>query len=172
MRQIDALHASIKPAGPAASELRDEGSQAMTAFVLDASVTAAWLLPDESSEHTRRLYAKIRRDEVEPQAPNLWQWECANLLANGVRRGRIPQAALEGLWGVLEAIRHRVELHELAPPQHKASLTVAVDTGLSAYAGAYLWLARSLNLPLATFDVRMIAAAPACGVKLLDLSSL
>ena len=72
----------------------------MTAFVLDASVTAAWLLPDEANEHTRRLYALMRRDEVEPQAPNLWQWECANIIANGVRRGRIPQAAVEGLFGV------------------------------------------------------------------------
>jgi predicted nucleic acid-binding protein len=144
----------------------------MTAFVLDASVTAAWLLPDEAGEHTRRLYKLIRRDEVEPQAPNLWQWECANILANGVRRGRIPPAAVEGLWGVLDAIRHRVELHELAPAQHKASLAVAMDTGLSAYDAGYMWLARSLNLPLATFDKRLIDAAPACGVKLLDLSSL
>ena len=88
----------------------------MTAFVLDASVTAAWLLPDEASDHTRRLYARIRRDEVDPQAPNLWQWDCANIIANGVRRGRIPGSSVEGLWNVLEAVRHRVELHELAHP--------------------------------------------------------
>lgn len=144
----------------------------MTAFVLDASVTAAWLLPDDASEHTRRLYTLIRRDEVEPQAPNIWQWECANILANGVRHGRIPPAAAEGLWGVLEAIRHRVELHELAPAQHKASFGVAIDAGVGAYDAAYLWLARSLNLPLATFDPQLIQAAPACGVKLLDISTL
>jgi predicted nucleic acid-binding protein len=144
----------------------------MTAFVLDASVTAAWLLPDDASEHTRRLYSLIRRDEVEPQAPNIWQWECANILANGVRHGRIPAAAAEGLWGVLEAIRHRVELHELAPAQHKASFGVAMDAGLGAHAAAYLWLARSLNLPLATFDSQLIQAAPTCGVKLLDISTL
>ncbi|TFZ00891.1 PIN domain-containing protein [Ramlibacter henchirensis] len=144
----------------------------MTAFVLDASVTAAWLLPDEASEHTRRLYALIRRDEVDPQAPNLWQWECANIIANGVRRGRIPTSSVEGLWSVLEAVRHRVELHELAPAQHKASLAVALDAGLSAYDAGYMWLARSLNLPLLTFDRRLSEAAPACGVRLLDIASL
>ena len=144
----------------------------MTAFVLDASVTAAWLLPDEASEHTRRLYALIRRDEVEPQAPNLWQWECVNIIANGVRRGRIPQAAVEGIWSMLESIRHRVELHELAPPQHKASLGIALDGGLSAYDAGYLWLARSLNLPLATFDRRLADAANRSGIGLLDLSTL
>ena len=121
----------------------------MTAFVLDASVTAAWLLPDTASEHTRRLYTLIRRDEVEPQAPNLWQWECGNLIASGVNNGLIPNSSVEGLWGVLEAIRHRVELHDLAPAQHKAVLDVALDTGLPTYDAAYLWLAQSLRLPLA-----------------------
>ena len=144
----------------------------MTAFVLDASVTAAWLLPDDASEHTRRLYARIRRDEVEPQAPNLWQWECTNILANGVRSGRIPSSAVEGLWTVLEAVRHRVDLHELAPAQHKASLGIAMDSGLSAYGAAYVWLARSLSLPLLTFDRKLIEAAPACGVKLVDIATL
>lgn len=144
----------------------------MTAFVMDASVTAAWLLPDHANEHTRRLYAAIRRDEVEPQAPNAWQWECANVIANGVRSGRIPSSAVEGLWSVLDAIRHRVELHELAPAQHKAVLAVAIDAGVSLYAAGYLWLARSLGLPLATFDEQLIQAAPACGVKLFDISTL
>jgi predicted nucleic acid-binding protein len=144
----------------------------MTAFVLDASVTAAWLLPDEATDHTRRLYVRIRRDEVEPQAPNLWQWECSNILASGVRRGRIPSSSVEGLWNVLEAVRHRVELHELAPPQYKAALAIALDAGLSAYDAGYMWLARSLNLPLLTFDLRLAQAAPACGVRVLDIATL
>lgn len=144
----------------------------MTAFVLDASVTAAWLLPDEANEHTRRLYALIRRDEVEPQAPNLWQWECSNIIANGVRRGRIPTSSVEGLWNVLEAVRHRIELHDLAPAQHKAALAVSLDAGLSACDGSYMWLARSLNLPLLTFDRQLAQAAPACGVRILDIASL
>jgi predicted nucleic acid-binding protein len=144
----------------------------MTAFVMDASVTAAWLLPDQASGHTRRLYAAIRRDEVEPQAPNAWQWECANILANGVRSGRIPSSAVEGLWSVLDAIRHRVELHELAPAQHKAVLAVAIDAGVSLYDAGYLWLARSLDLPLATFDPQLIQAAPQAGVRLFDISTL
>jgi predicted nucleic acid-binding protein len=137
------------------------------AFILDASVTAAWLLPDNASEHTQRLYTRIRRDEIDPQAPNLWQWECGNLIASGVNHGRIPQASVEGLWGVLEAIRHRVELHDLAPAQHKAVLDVALDTGLPAYDAAYLWLAQSLRLPLATFDKAQRAAARKRGIALL-----
>ena len=139
----------------------------MSAFVLDVSVTSAWLLPEHASADTQRLYARIRRDEVEPQAPNVWQWECGNLIASGVNLGRIPQTSVEGLWGVLEAIRHRVELHELAPAQHKAVLDVALDTGLPVYDAAYLWLAQSLRVPLATFDPAQIAAARKRGIALL-----
>ncbi|QXZ10785.1 type II toxin-antitoxin system VapC family toxin [Comamonas sp. Y33R10-2] len=138
-----------------------------SAFVLDTSVTAAWLLPDEASEHTQRLYARIRRDEVDPHAPNVWQWECSNLIASGVNSSRIPQASVEGMWGVLEAIRHRVELHDLAPAQHKAVLDVALLTALPTYDAAYLWLAQSLRLPLATFDAAQIAAAHKSGVQIL-----
>ena len=144
----------------------------MTAFVLDASVTSAWLLPDVANDDTRRLYARIRRDELDPQAPNLRQWECGNLIASGVNSGRIPQTSVEGLWGVLEALRHRVELHELAPAQHKAVLDVALETGLPVYDAAYLWLARSLRLPLATFDPAQIAAAKKSGVALLDFAQV
>ena len=138
----------------------------MSAFVMDASVTAAWLLPDNASSDTQRLYTRIRRHEVDPQAPNLWQWECGNLIASGVNSGRIPHSSVEGLWGVLEAIRHRVELHDLAPAQHKAVLDVALDTGLPVYDAAYLWLAQSLKLPLATFDPAQITAAQKRGVTL------
>lgn len=144
----------------------------MTAFILDASVTTAWLLPDSATDETRRLYARLRRDEVEPQAPDVWHWECGNVIASGVQCGRIPAASVEGLWGVLEAIRHRVELHALAPAQYKAVLDVAMETGLSNFDAAYVWLARSLKLPLATFDPEQMAAAKRCGVTLFDLSSL
>ena len=129
-------------------------------------------LPDDASEHTQRLYTRIRRDEVDPHAHNLWQWECSNLISSGVHSGRIPAASVEGLWSVLEAIRHRVELHDLAPAQHKAVMDVALDTGLPTLDAAYLWLARSLRLPLATLDSHQIAAAQRSGVPLLDLSSL
>ncbi|MNW09191.1 hypothetical protein D3C71_2061320 [compost metagenome] len=51
-------------------------------------------------------------------------------------------------------------------------LDVALDTGLSTFDAAYLWLARSLRLPLATFDPEQAAAAQRSGVQLLDLATL
>jgi predicted nucleic acid-binding protein len=165
LEQIQALQRSIRPA-TAADEAplcaRPDGArhERFRARCLRHRRLAA---ARARQRHTERLYTRIRRDEVDPQAPNLWQWECGNLIASGVNNGR-SAGSVEGLWGVLEAIRHRVELHDLAPAQHKAVLDVALDTGLPTYDAAYLWLAQSLRLPLATFDAAQMAAARKSGV--------
>ena len=49
----------------------------------------------------------------------------------------------------------------------RSVLDVALDTGLPTYDAAYLWLAQSLRLPLATFDAAQMAAARKSGVTLL-----
>jgi len=46
-------------------------------------------------------------------------------------------------------------------------LDVALDTRLPVYDAAYLWLAQSLRLPLATFDAAQAAAARKRGLALL-----
>jgi hypothetical protein len=116
-----------------------------------------------ASEHTRRLYTRIRRDEAGPQAPNLWQWECGNLIASGVNNGRIPQTSVEGLG--------RAGSH--SPPRGAARSGACTAQGragcgaghgLPTYDAAYLWLAQSLRLPLATFDAAQMAAARKSGV--------
>ena len=58
------------------------------ALVLDASVTRAWLLPDEQSERADLVYAKLRASTLEAHAPDLWWWECSNIIANAVKRAR------------------------------------------------------------------------------------
>jgi predicted nucleic acid-binding protein len=137
------------------------------AFVLDASVTASWLLPDEQSEPSDRVYAKLRASLVDAHAPDLWLWECSNIIANGVKLARItPEDGLL-VWSVLDAVRTRVELATLQPAQTRACLTLAFDLGLSVYDAAYLWLAMSLKLPLLTHDERLAAAAARQSVRVL-----
>jgi len=46
-------------------------------------------------------------------------------------------------------------------------LDVALATGLPVYDAAYLWLAQSLRLPLASFDAAQVAAARQCGITVL-----
>jgi predicted nucleic acid-binding protein len=142
------------------------------AFVLDASVTAAWLLPDEHTEHARRAYARLRAARVEVHAPELWLWECGNIIANAVRRSRLtPEDALL-TWSVLDAVRSRVELASFEPPQVRGCLTLGLDQGLSIYDAAYLWLALSSKLPLLSHDERLAVAAQRSGVEVLRLEQL
>ena len=144
---------------------------AADAFVLDASVTATWLLPDEQSEQSDRVYAKLRASLVDAHAPDLWLWECSNLIANGVRDHRM--SAEDGLlmWSVLDAVRTRVELVSLHPAQNRACLALAFDLGLSVYDASYLWLSMSLKLPLLTHDRALAAAAARHAVKVLTVEN-
>ena len=143
-----------------------------SAVVLDASVTATWLLPDEASPASRAVFVRIRRGSLVPHAPELWLWECGNIIANGVKRNRItPEDALL-TWSVLDAIRTRVELTNPAPAQTRAALTLAIDDGLSLHDAAYLWLAMSLKLPLLSTEQALSRAAVRRGVTVVGLEAV
>ncbi|HKX41130.1 MAG TPA: type II toxin-antitoxin system VapC family toxin [Burkholderiaceae bacterium] len=142
-----------------------------SAVVIDASVTATWLLPDERSESAERVYVRVRLGEIELHAPELWLWECGNIIANSVKRSRMTPADAMLTWSVLDAVRSRVDLASPEPAQVRAALTLALDHALSLYDAAYLWLARSLKLPLLTHD-RQLAAAAGSTVRVVTLEDL
>jgi predicted nucleic acid-binding protein len=130
-----------------------------TAFVLDASVTATWLLPDEFTAESDRVFARLRSHAVVAHAPELWLWECGNIIASAVKRRRIAVEDALLTWSVLDAARSRVEIASFEPAQARACLVLGIDNGLSIYDSAYLWLAMSLELPLLTRDQRLADAA-------------
>jgi predicted nucleic acid-binding protein len=142
------------------------------AVVLDASVAAAWLLPDEACEASRGVYVRARRGSLVLHAPELWLWECGNIIASGVKRRRLSAEDALLTWSVLDAIRVRVELASPAPAQVRAALVLALDHGLSLYDAAYLWLAASLRLPLLTTDRGLARAAEASAVPVVDMAAL
>jgi predicted nucleic acid-binding protein len=140
--------------------------------VLDASATASWLLPDAAGAASQRAYAQLRRGAIEAHAPELWLWECANIIANSAKRRRVSPADALLTWSVLDAIRSHVELVAPVPAQVRAALALAIELGLSAYDGAYLWLAVSLGLPLLTHDRQLAAAARTQSVRVLTLADI
>ena len=142
------------------------------ALVLDASVTAAWLLPDEHTPAARQAYARLRSGVVEAHAPELWLWECGNIVANAVKRGRASVDDGLLLWSVLDAVRTRVELATFEPNQVRACLVLALEHRLSIYDAAYLWLALSLKLPLLSADKTLIQAALQRGLTVIKLEDL
>ncbi len=62
------------------------------AFVVDASVAAGWLLPDEPTDIADVLAFRMQSDDA--LAPDLFWHEALSLLLTALRRGRIPETAV------------------------------------------------------------------------------
>ena len=122
-------------------------------FVLDASVTAAWLLPDEThplADRCRRLLA-----EQNAVVPGIWWFEIRNLLIVAERRGRLNES------GTARALRDlgRFPILRDDEAEEAAILLLARKYRLSFYDAAYLELAMRQDLPLATLDKQLVQAA-------------
>jgi predicted nucleic acid-binding protein len=58
-------------------------------LVLDASVTIAWIIPDERTDAVRAVFDRII--STSGWVPSLWRLEVANVMEMGVRRDRSKQ---------------------------------------------------------------------------------
>ncbi len=131
----------------------------MAAFVLDASVALAWMLPDEANAaEARRLIGVV----VEGGAvvPGHWRLEVGNGLLTAERRGRVPEETVAALLGRLAALPIAVD-PETAARAWDAAPALVRKHGLSLHDAAYLELAARKGLPLASFDAALRRAAAA-----------
>jgi len=129
-------------------------------FVLDASMVAAWILPEEFSEAAESVIATIS----DPcPVPSLFWFEIRNILAMSERRGRIASG---GALVNMERVR-RLPLDDAGIGGDSSVLLLAATHALSAYDASYLNLASNRSLPLATLDRRLAAAARKEGVIVL-----
>ena len=129
-------------------------------FVLDASMVAAWILPEEFSDAAETVIATIR----DPcPVPSLFWFEIRNILAMSERRGRIASG---GALVNMERVR-RLPLDDAGIGGDSSVLLLAATHTLSAYDASYLNLASNRSLPLATLDRRLAAAARKEGVSVL-----
>jgi len=127
--------------------------------VVDASVSAAWFLPDEATPYTEAaLQATVDREVC---VPALWLLEVGNLLLSAQRRRRIDDAKRRELVVRAQALRLRVDREPVAMT---ALDELAARHGLSAYDATYLELALRRALPLATTDAALLQAMAAAGV--------
>ena len=131
------------------------------AFVLDCSVTMAWIFPDEATDATERLRDALL--DTRAFVPALWPVETANALLVATRRGRIARAEWPGIRAHLNALPIEIEPVS-ASLTWGAMLDLATAHGISAYDATYLDLAARLRMPLATLDRNLRAAARSAGV--------
>jgi predicted nucleic acid-binding protein len=131
--------------------------------VIDASVTLAWYFDDEATPGTEAVLDQV--SVAGAIVPSLWRLEVANGFQSAVRRNRIA---------VLYRDRCLAELAQLAitvdpeTDRHAwtTTLRLAEHLGLTVYDAAYLEAAQRLQLPLATLDKALHAAAAAVSVPL------
>ena len=130
-------------------------------FVLDCSVTMAWVFPDEASEATGRLRDSLIDDRA--FVPSLWPVEVGSVLLVAARRGRIGADEWPRICANLEALP--IEIEPVSMPRvWGPALALAERHDLSVYDATYLELALRMKLPLATLDRALAAAAKTAGI--------
>lgn len=122
-------------------------------FVLDASVAACWLMPDEVHPLAARTGERLIDDHA--VVPRIWWFEIRNLLVVNERRGRLDIDKSSRALGILR----RLPIEFDHGTDEEALLGIARRHRLSVYDAAYLELARRERFPLATLDRALASAA-------------
>lgn len=131
-------------------------------FVVDASIVAAWLLPDESNELAER--ARLAMTSEDALAPDLLLHEIRNILIVSERRNRVTADSATRL---LAGLR-RVPLILVEMKDDRGILQLAREHRLSGYDATYLALAVAHNTALVILDRKLDAAARVAGLKTFD----
>ena len=134
-------------------------------FVVDASMTLAWLLHDERSDGSQ---AVLRRVSVEgATVPSIWRLEVGNALRSAVRRRRCTEKYADDCLRRLEVVRIAVD-SQTNERAWKETWALARDCSLTVYDAAYLELAARLQCMLATRDAVLLNAARKIGLETLS----
>ncbi len=132
------------------------------AFVPDASVAAAWILPDEAAAAADRALDRLGRDSA--MVPGMFWDELRNLLLSAERRGRIDEAYADASMARLR----RLPIRCPGEPGDRDVMDLARNHRLTAYDASYLALAIREGCELASLDRHLNEAAAAEGVPLFE----
>ena len=134
-------------------------------LVLDASVVIAASLPDGTDGDTARALVD-RVAALGAVVPALWHIEVGNALLSNERRGRVQVGRIGQITayfhGLPIAVDSETHLHAW-----ETTMKLSHKHRLTLYDATYLELALRRRLPLASFDVRLCAAAVAEQVETL-----
>jgi len=137
----------------------------VAAFVLDASVAAAWCFADEATDASRALHDSLAdRSAI---VPLIWHAECTNLLLVAERRRRVSAAQCDELLGLLNMLP--VQTEPETSRLHDPIMRLARTHNLTVYDAIYLDLAMRFGVALATRDGELRRAAKAERLELIDV---
>ena len=127
-------------------------------IVVDTNVVAYLLLP---GQHTELARTTLARDPVWA-APLLWRSEFRNVLAMYLRQRSVPLATAvelqETAEGLLAGREYSVDSVDV--------LTLAKESGRSAYDCEFVAVARALDVPLITTDRQLVASFPQIAIHI------
>jgi predicted nucleic acid-binding protein len=132
-------------------------------FVLDGSVTLAWLFEDEQDPYADAIIAKL--PALDMVVPRLWHLEVANVLLTGERRGRCTLADTTHWLAFLSSLPVVVDTMTESVAW-SSTVALARQQNLTSYDAAYLDLALREGIPIATLDAPLRGAAKTVGVPL------
>jgi predicted nucleic acid-binding protein len=134
------------------------------ALVVDVSVAAKWFVPDERSHAADALLDRILEEGA--YVPALFRWEMQNVLLGAERANRIDPDDVDA---ALDSLRDLPIALESAGERFFSGneVRLARHYDLTPYDAAYLCLAASRNIPLATTDEALAYAARDLGVVVL-----
>lgn len=141
---------------------RKKGKTKSRTFVLDGSITLAWLFEDEADAYEEAVEDSLI--EASAVVPSLWYLEVANGALIGERRKRTTEVKVTQFFTLLKSLPITAD-EETVVKAWQETLQLARTHKLSVYDAAYLELAIRRGLPLATPDEDLTATAAAVGVE-------
>ncbi len=135
-------------------------------LVLDASLTLSWYFADEATPAADAVLERVAADGA--VTPPLWRLEVASAFQMAIRRRRIDAAFRDASLQDLAKLPISVD-GDADSQAWGATLRFSDRYGLTVYDSCYLELAHRLNLPLATLDQELRAAARTLGLTLLGV---
>ncbi len=130
-------------------------------FVLDNSIVCGWFLENQATPYSDAIIERLRDDRA--AVPALWELEFTNLLRTACLRQRMTAQAAQRV--IAQIVSLPIDVDRQPVPASEI-LGLALRFGLTSYDAAYLELALRLQLPVATGDGPLRAAALAAGVGL------
>lgn len=139
----------------------------MPSAVVDASILASLYLNDPLTEVAESAMRELADDRVDLHAPDLIDYEVANVFIKAHRRGELDT---EGCLSRIEAVlAWDVERHR-RDRLVAAALSLGLAHDLSAYDAAYLALTVARGATLITGDRRLAERARAAGAAVRGLA--
>lgn len=125
-------------------------------IVVDASLFTAWLLNESGHDATDAVWDRLTAETL--LVPSHWPNEIANALRRAVRTKRLGADEVEPVAERIGVFDVNV-MPPIAIEEIGGLASDALANGLSAYDMLYVRLARARQVPLATVDRAMRAAA-------------